>query len=250
MLQKTAVKLLDILKITLPRGKWHTGARNFSALSLRLTGESETRFRGERVHMAAGDVLLVPSGADYDAVRREEETLIVFHFLVVGESEGRLEGFSSPRVAALADHFTEAYEIYEKRDVGYYYRASAILYEILSVLAAEGAVAKPSDTILRAKEYLASHFVEAELTVAKAARALGVSTALLRRRFAEAGGDSPKEVLDALRIERAKALLEAGYFSHAQIASMCGFSDVKYFRTAFRRAVGVTPSQFRYRFSF
>lgn len=42
LLQKTAIKLLDALNITLPRGQWHTGKRNFSALSFRFSGDSET----------------------------------------------------------------------------------------------------------------------------------------------------------------------------------------------------------------
>lgn len=248
LLRKTAVKLLDVLKITLPRGRWHTGKRNFAALSYRLSGGSETRFGGERVRAAAGDVLLVPNDMDYDAVREREESLIVFHFLLIGESDGRIEGFSSPAVAALAPRFAEAYEIFTKKEAGYYYRTSAILYEILAVLVGERTVVGDDDLVCRAKDYFERHFCEADLTVARAAHDLGVSTALLRRKFQTAGGGSPKEVLGAMRIERAKALLEAGYFSHAEVAALCGFADVKYFRTAFRLAVGETPSEFRYRF--
>lgn len=183
-------------------------------------------------------------------MRKSDENLIVFHFLVIGETNGIPEGFSSPAVAALAPRFSEAYEIYTRKEPGYYYRASAILYEILAVLAGEKSASDDADLVRRTKEYLERHFVESDLTVEKAARDLGVSTALLRRKFAAAGGGSTKEILDGLRIGQAKALLETGYFSHAEVAARSGFSDVKYFRAAFRRAVGMTPSEFRYRFPF
>lgn len=250
LLQKTAIKLLDVLSITLPRGQWHTGKRNFSALSFRFSGGSETHCAKKRIRSGTGDVLFIPDGTEYDAVRKSDENLIVFHFLVIGETNGIPEGFSSSAVAALAPRFSEAYEIYTGKEPGYYYRASAILYEILAVLAGEKSASDDADLVRRTKEYLERHFVEPDLTVEKTARDLGVSTALLRRKFAAAGGGSPKEILDGLRIGQAKALLETGYFSHAEVAARSGFSEVKYFRTAFRRAVGMTPSEFRYHFSF
>ena len=59
-------------------------------------------------------------------------------------------------------------------------------------------------------------------------------TAAQLRRIAEA--DSTKTAM--------KLLLETG-LSVAAVAGACGFGDEKYFMRAFKRHVGVTPSQFR-----
>ena len=42
----------------------------------------------------------------------------------------------------------------------------------------------------------------------------------------------------------AEILLGSRYFSQKQIAERCGFSDVKYFRNAFKAATGKTPRQY------
>ena len=45
-------------------------------------------------------------------------------------------------------------------------------------------------------------------------------------------------------IEYAKELLRSGYYKTREIAEMSGFSDVKYFRTAFKKRFGITVGEF------
>ena len=53
-----------------------------------------------------------------------------------------------------------------------------------------------------------------------------------------------RPVLRALRMQHACAMLETGDFSVQQIAEASGFSDVKYFRTAFRAYYGMTCGEY------
>ena len=71
-----------------------------------------------------------------------------------------------------------------------------------------------------------------------------VSPAYYRREFNRVYGTSPKEYFDALRIQYAKSLLETGYFSQKEIAMRCGFADVAYFRTVFKRKIGKSIRQY------
>ena len=48
-----------------------------------------------------------------------------------------------------------------------------------------------------------------------------------------------------IRIRRASALLRESTLPITEIALRCGFGDSNYFSRAFRKASGMTPSQFR-----
>jgi len=58
-------------------------------------------------------------------------------------------------------------------------------------------------------------------------------------------GCSPFEYLARLRIERAKTLLRESDLKIIDIAFECGFSSSQYFSNTFRRATGLTPTEFR-----
>ncbi|MBI4985996.1 MAG: helix-turn-helix domain-containing protein [Rhodocyclales bacterium] len=70
----------------------------------------------------------------------------------------------------------------------------------------------------------------------------------LHRRFSAAAGMSPQEYMQALRVERAKALLEGGRMSIEGIVAEIGYADVPSFRRLFSRLAGLSPAQYRRRF--
>jgi AraC-like DNA-binding protein len=75
---------------------------------------------------------------------------------------------------------------------------------------------------------------------------LGMSTRSLQRALREAGTTYRAE-LDAFRIRRAHELLRQDERSLSWIAHELGFSSAQHFATAFRRAMGETPSVWRMR---
>ena len=56
--------------------------------------------------------------------------------------------------------------------------------------------------------------------------------------------DTPEDQI-AIRMERAKQLILEGRHSIKEIADLLGISNPFYFSTAFRRYVGMSPSQYR-----
>jgi transcriptional regulator GlxA family with amidase domain len=76
----------------------------------------------------------------------------------------------------------------------------------------------------------------------------GLERRTLLRRFASATGMSPMEYCRAVRIARARELLEGGDTSQKQIAQSLGYRDVASFARVFRKAVGSPPGAYRKRF--
>jgi len=73
----------------------------------------------------------------------------------------------------------------------------------------------------------------------------GVSRGYLSRCFRQETGLSLMAYLNRYRVNQARALLEAGGQSVAEVALAVGFSDASYFSRVFRREVGMSPSAYR-----
>lgn len=88
----------------------------------------------------------------------------------------------------------------------------------------------------------------APLSTSALADALHVSYRTLHRRFRAVTGQAPLAYLHALRVERAKALLEETRHGIEQIAAAVGYQDVSAFRRLFSRLTEVAPGEYRRRF--
>jgi transcriptional regulator GlxA family with amidase domain len=86
------------------------------------------------------------------------------------------------------------------------------------------------------------------LSVEALSRALHVSYRTLHRRFLAVTGLAPLATLQALRIERAKELLEATPDDLETITAQVGYEDASSFRRLFLRATSLSPAQYRRRF--
>lgn len=86
-----------------------------------------------------------------------------------------------------------------------------------------------------------------ELTVAEVAAAAGLSPHWFSELFTKRTGMPPWQWLTTLRIERAKALLDAHDWPVIRIALAVGFADPSYFARVFRTQTGMTPRAWRQR---
>jgi transcriptional regulator GlxA family with amidase domain len=102
--------------------------------------------------------------------------------------------------------------------------------------------------ILSAQQWLASQREQA-VTVADIARHAGLEPRTFLRRFVAATGMKPSEYQQRLRMTRARELLEFSRTTVDAIALSVGYDDVGGFRRVFRKIVGLTPSDYRRRFS-
>jgi AraC-like DNA-binding protein len=76
---------------------------------------------------------------------------------------------------------------------------------------------------------------------------IGLSAAHLRSLFLRQIGESPKRLLQELRLTRAYALLESGGVTAADAAARLGWRDPSAFTKSFRRRFGLSPGSVRRR---
>jgi AraC family transcriptional regulator len=82
---------------------------------------------------------------------------------------------------------------------------------------------------------------DTRLTIDALAREAGLSPAHFARAFKESMGRAPHQHLVALRLERARRLLDAPDAALADVAFRAGFADQAHFTRFFKRQFGVTP---------
>lgn len=99
------------------------------------------------------------------------------------------------------------------------------------------------------QHWMAEHLRQAIHMDAMAARA-GWSGRQMARRFKEATGLAPLAYLQALRLARARHLLETSAMSWERVTSESGYEDPASFRRLFQREVGLSPGAYRRQFSW
>jgi AraC family transcriptional regulator len=92
-------------------------------------------------------------------------------------------------------------------------------------------------------------YIEANLdrpvSLVTLAKVAGLSVFHFAHVFKETTGFAPHRYVLQRRIERGVALLREQHLSISDIALRCGFANQSHFAGAFRRALGVSPHEYR-----
>jgi AraC-like DNA-binding protein len=94
--------------------------------------------------------------------------------------------------------------------------------------------------------YIQEHYAE-DLSLTKVAEAVFVSPFYISHLFHREHGTTFLKYVTAIRIAKARQLLLATSLQVSEIAALVGYGTAKNFRCAFKRVVGVTPTEFRAR---
>jgi AraC family transcriptional regulator len=123
---------------------------------------------------------------------------------------------------------------------------AAIGRELVRLVGARGAPPEPpagrlASSARRRVLELIDAKLDAKLTVETLAREVGLSVAHFSRAFKETMGRAPHQFLLAMRLERARRLLEAPGITVAVVARQAGFADQSHLTRLFKREYGITP---------
>jgi AraC-like DNA-binding protein len=130
------------------------------------------------------------------------------------------------------------------------FEASALAYRIAmlaleTALSARGARRDAPESIERVLAHIAAH-PGLQIDVTRLAALAGLSRAHFSRQFAAVTGESPAEYLLRENLIFAARLIGADPgLGLKTVAARAGFADPNYFSKAFRRVLGVSPSEFR-----
>lgn len=121
---------------------------------------------------------------------------------------------------------------------------TGLLYAFFAALLQNVDADMKFDPVLRAAEMMDYNY-NLPLTVDMMADMIGCNPSYLSRAFKEKKGQSPKEYLIAVRINRAAELLATSRLAIGDVSASVGIEDPLYFSRLFRNRTGKTPSEYR-----
>lgn len=112
----------------------------------------------------------------------------------------------------------------------------------------QGQFRHTDEQILNAQEYIDKNY-SLPISVEQMALHINMSLRNFIRRFKTATQNTPLEYLQRIRIEAAKKALEVGNPTITSLMYDTGYQDIKTFRKVFKRITGLTPIEYRKKYS-
>jgi len=104
------------------------------------------------------------------------------------------------------------------------------------------------DLICQAQNYIEENLSE-KISFEELASKLAISRRNFDRRFVKATGNTPVEYLQRVKVEVAKKTLERGRKTIFEVMNEVGYSDDKAFREVFKKITGLSPLDYRGKYS-
>jgi transcriptional regulator GlxA family with amidase domain len=104
------------------------------------------------------------------------------------------------------------------------------------------------DEVVQVQEWLEANYTKT-VTLEKMTQVCNLTKKTLTRRFKKVTGDSPMSYLQKLRVENAKRMLESKKVAFNEITWRVGYNDISSFHKVFKSETGLTPAEYRSKFS-
>lgn len=241
-----------------PLFKWGPGVRDFYLIHYIISGKGTYVSGHNEYRLEAGDCFLLYPHREVSYYADEKDPWEYAWVGFSGPEAGLILGSTdftqdAPYIKKAPDgeKILEAIKaIYKAKGNSF---ASSLmmtgrLYGLLSLFV-EDAAAMPLKSgsklyVQSAVDYITENYA-AQISIEDIASYVGISRSQLFRSFELVMGISPKEYLTQYRIKKACHLLTETSHSMTAIANSLGFDNSLYFSKAFRKSMGVSPSEYR-----
>ena len=130
-----------------------------------------------------------------------------------------------------------------RNDEAYFSELKEICYRICGIAAGQKSL-KRNNKIKAIQQYLEENFNNTAMGLSMVSETFGLSEGYLSALFKEEMGINFGDYLENIRLKEACRLLKEGVLV-AEIAERTGYNSVQSFRRAFKRSLGISPSEYR-----
>lgn len=214
-----------------------------------ISGDGITRFNGTEILDCENSIRYLPKGAEnneYTVKKLSDGVCIDIYFDTPDPMP--LTAIGIQNIPELRNLFIKIYNIWSLKKSRYYMDCMIIFYEILKIIQKHRKkyISKQqSEKINCAHEYMVENFKDKNFDYEKMCQKTGLSYSYFKELFISKYSMSPVKYLTRLRIDYAKELLITGRYSIGEISEMCGFENVYYFSTVFKKHIGVSPKNYK-----
>ncbi len=214
-----------------------------------ISGKGKTYFNGVEITDCENSIRYLPKldkGYEY-RVEKEENGICIDIYFDTDTSMPSV-GIGLTDMAELKNNFLKIYNLWSAKKEGYYAKCMSVFYEIIAALQKQNTMYLPSSQAKKldlAHEYMIENFKNKEFDYGALCACTGMSYSYFKELFIARYGMPPVKYLTHLRLEYAKELLITGRYSVSEIAEQCGFENVYYFSSVFKKNIGVSPKNYK-----
>lgn len=143
------------------------------------------------------------------------------------------------------DYMLELGGCADKNDIARFLELLAHLLQNVLAMRASHRGRKYTAAIGQAQQYIQENYQQATISLPSIAQHVNMSSAYFSSLFRQETGQTLVEYITIIRIENAKRLLAGSSKRTTEISFDVGFTDPNYFSKIFRKAVGMSPREFR-----
>ncbi len=213
-----------------------------------FSGDGYTYYNGAKIRDCKNSIRYLPKGvqaSEYRVEREEFGECIDIYFDTDDEMPSVALGFLD--MPELKNLFLKIYNLWVSKKSGYYAQCMAVFYEIIALIKRQSDSYLPSiqqKRLDKAHDYMLANFAKSDFDYDALCAETGLSYSYFKELFITRYGMPPVKYLTHLRLEYAKELLITGRYSVSEIAETCGFDNVYYFSSVFKKHIGVSPKKY------
>lgn len=241
----TTFKIQEVVHVKRENMRIKTDCKETYVLSCRLSGESMFFYKGEAKKVIPGDVLYIPYGANYSQSCQAEE-IVAIHLDVNGDMPKEMQIITTEDSEEMCLLFGEIAQAWKAKTTESFYRCMANLYKIVALthIADDSCAKETYGVIDPAVRYLQGHLFDKDLAMDHVYRLCPVSQTSFIKHFRKHFGCTPVKYVNRQRIQKAQTLLRSQLYTREEIASLCGFENVKHFYVVFKAVAGCTTREY------
>lgn len=211
-------------------------------LVLVLSGDARYLIDGVAYSVHAGNLVCFTPGVTREATT-QGMSIAALDFTLLRGSFALPAVSEFTRTEELERLLTEFQYEWLQKGKGYELKCNALFLLILHALLYGGRVPAANPHVEKIKRYIVEHSTE-PVSLPKLAELTGLSTVYCGALFRKTQGVTIAQYANRIRVEKAAAMLAESH-NISEVAYSCGFNDVYYFSSTFKRMMGVPPSVYR-----
>lgn len=225
----------------------HTN-RSSHGLAFSLGGVKEYDFGDKQVFMEKGNIIYLPKNSTYTVRSKIPGGCFAINFDIDENITFDPFVLKTKNTQVFLESFKQAERVWKAKNIGYEIKCKSELYGIIYNMLKEyelGYVAKSKALLIKpAIDYIHSSYTKENISIPFLSGMCNMSETYFRQIFMATFGISPIKYINQLKIGRAKELLLSKMYSVNEISSLSGFFDTSYFCREFKKATGVSPSEY------
>lgn len=220
---------------------------SYNELIFFLSGKATVKFNGKTLTDTENSVRFLPKGRNFEYTVERESSGECIDVFFSADCPISNEAFvlNPSQSDALCALFKKLFSVWVSKKEGYYFECVSLLYKIFSELQKQSYLPENQyNAIKPAIKYIEEHFLESRLSMEDLTAQCTVSYSYLKKLFVKKTGLSPKKYIIQLKINYACDLLKCNKYTVSKISDMCGFLDIYYFSSQFKRHMGISPTEY------